>query len=424
MHVALRLAPALLLCLAASSAAWAKGSGTKPKPAPKPKLPAGLSLWADGRNYALSRDGKLLAYARWTPDPKNVDYHAQPIPKVQVFVRTLATKKDVEVRGAKGAPVGWTNAGGLGLTTGQVVDPATGKPVPGTATMPAGTPVEALAWTRDGTRLVYAPDWTATIPPQAGIPQVLTEVDAAGKARPLDFGDKVYTGEGGTLAWSPDGKLVAYDIPFFEMGQVPPRRVGFIDTGAQPKIKDVAEFSQDNGIPGHQETRRPMRPHPGTTGPILGPCVWDDASTLLVYVSATGGGKADLHLWDVAAGSSRAITKDGATKWSPAMAPSGKHVAFLTGKVEVWPEDTNQHTATLFPPLPKVDGATLRVLDIAGGTTTDYAVPGEPAYPGNVTWSPDGTTVLYEIHTGNAEGVYAQVVATAPAAPAPGGAGK
>jgi dipeptidyl aminopeptidase/acylaminoacyl peptidase len=438
MHVGAKLVGALLLGLVGASAAWAKGGGQKPKPPPKSKLPAGCELLADGRSHALSLDGKSLAFARWTPDPGDLDYHAEPIPKARVFVRTLATKKDVEVKGTKGWPVGWTTTGGLCLSTGTVVDPATGKTVPGTAVMPvpaggakpvsgvaslpAGITVDALAWTRDGSRLAYACDWTdSQFSTSSSVPQYLCEVDATGKVRLFDFGDKVYSREGGTLSWSPDGKLLAFDIPFSEMGQVPPRRIGFIDTDEKPRLEGIAEFSQKNGVPGHHEARRAMRPHAGTTGPVLGACVWDGATAHLVYVTGTGDGNADVHLWDLRAGSSRALTKDGATKWSPAIDAEGRRVAFLTGKVQDWP---NPREMTLFAPLPKIDDATLRVLDVLTGIAKDYPVPGEPAYPGNVTWSPDGTRILYEIHTGGAEGVYAQTVPAAPAPPAPADPGK
>lgn len=440
MHLGARLAGALFLGLVGASAAWGKGGAPAPKPKPpaKLKLPAGCELLTEGRNYALSLDGKSLAFARWSPDPGNLDYHAQPIPKSQVFVRTLATKKDVEVKGAKGWPIGWTTAGGLCLSTGTVVDLATGKTVPGTAVMPvpaptakpvagvaslpAGIAVDALAWTRDGSRLAYACDWTdAQFPTQSGVPQYLCEVDAAGTVRLFDFGDKVESREGGTLAWSADGRCLAFDIPFFHTGQVPPRRIGYVETGAEPKLHGIAEFNQKNGVPGHHEARRAMRPHAGTTGPVLGACVWDATAAHLVYVTGTGDGKADVQLWDVAAGTSRALTKDGATKWSPAIDAEGRRVAFLTGKVD-WPEDA--HVMTLFPALTKIDDATLRVLDVLTGIAKDYPVPGEPAYPGNVAWSPDGTRILYEIHTGGAEGIYAQTVPAAPAPPAPADPGK
>jgi Tol biopolymer transport system component len=396
----------------------ALAKGQKPAPARAVKLPAGCERLADGRNYALSHDGARLAFARWVPDPKDVDYHAEPIPKSTVWVRTIAAKKDAKVSGAVGVPVAWTTAGGLCLTSGVVVDPASGKPVAGTAVMPKGAKAEAIAWTRDGTRLVYAADWTADMTPPVGVPQVVTEVDAKGTSRPLDFGDKVYPGEGGTFSWTKDGKRVAFNIPFFEMGQVPPRRTGYYELSAEPAIVQVAEIAQDNGIPGMQDARRPMRPHLGTTGPVLGPCVWDDAGAHLVYVGGEAKGEADVWIYDTATQESARKTTDRATKWSPAIDAAGRRVAFLMGKVEDW-SVLSPRQMTLNPKNLRIADAKLRVLDVVTGEAKDFVVPGEPAYPGNVTWSPDGARVLYEIHGGDAEGIYAQTV-PAPAA-VPGG---
>ena len=55
------------------------------------------------------------------------------------------------------------------------------------------------------------------------------------------------------------------------LAKVTGAQLGFHDaaTMGDPKLVAVAEISQDNGLPGMQEARRPMRPHRGTTGPVM-----------------------------------------------------------------------------------------------------------------------------------------------------------
>lgn len=400
--------------------ATAKGTKPAPPPAPAPApappktLPAGCERLTDGRDHALSLDGKLLAFAKWTLDGSKPDYHGEAIPKPTVFVRTLATKQEAKLAGATGVPVGWTTQGWLCLSTGKVIDPATGKVPPGAAVLPSDVDAEALAWTADGSRVAYAADWTANLTPPAGVPQVLAEVDNLGTVRLFDFGDKVYPGEGGTLAWSADGKRLAFNLPFFWYGHVPPRRTGFVDVTGDPKLVAVAEISQDNGLPGMQEARRPMRPHKGTTGPVLGRHVWNRDGTLLAFVDGGGGGNADVYLFDARTEERLRQTSDGVTKWSPAIDPAGRRVAYLTGKVESFAV-LSPRQLTLNPTTLRILDAQLCVLDVVDGTLKTYPIPGDPAYPGNLAWTPDGARVLYEIHGGNAAGTYAQTV-PAPAA--------
>jgi hypothetical protein len=373
-----RCAPAVFLGLLGASEHAIAGD---PKP---PSLPPGCERWIEVGDVALSLDDKRLAFVRWETNPDDVDYRGNPIPRPRVFVRTLATKRDVPVPDARGVPVGWTATGGLSLSSGEIVDPGTGKRVPGTAVVPEGIPIVALAWTRDGKRLAFVANASATWPPDERVPKVPTLVEVGKPPRQLDFGNNVYARAAAALSWSPDGKHVAFDMAFFVNGQVPPRRVGVISVEG-PGQKIVGEMPLGNGIPGF-----------GTA--------WDGRGDRFAYVRGDGDGNADLYLADADGTKVWRQTTDGATKWSPAPDPSGRRVAFLTGRVV----DSG------------VEARRIRVLDVLTGDTSEFELPGSSEMPSSLAWTADGTRVFYELHGGDARGTFAQTI-PAPK-PAPPGA--
>ena len=414
---------ALLAALALAAPVAAKGGGGKPQPKKKGGLPAGCERLTEGRDAALSLDGKRLAYTKWTTDPSKVDYHGIEIPQPRAYVRDLAAKKDTKVPNADAVPVGWTTAGGLCLASGVVVDPATGKAVPGTAKLPSNVPVSAtdIAWSRDGKRLAVVPDWTATPLPQPGVPQYLTLVEADGTLRELNFGNKIYGTQPSALSWSPDSMRLAYNVAYFGDGSLPIRRVAVVDV-ASGKQEVVSDLALDNKIPGMQDVNLPMRALPGTDGPVIGDAVWDKAGKWFTYVHGTGDGNADVYVVDAEGKEKLRQTSDGETKWSPALDPAARRVAFFAGKATDWSNNPNRghrvsQNAERWPAA--LESCTLRVLDLLTQAATDLPVAVSSGLPGNLAWSPDGTRLLYEIHGGDAEGTYSQTVA--PAGPAPEG---
>lgn len=393
----------LLVALAAAHAPALEARGGGKSAAAK--LPAGCERLCDGRDAALSLDGKRLAFVRWTTEGSEVDYHGDPIPRPRLFVRDLAAKKDARVGSLEAVPVGWTQAGGVCLSTGIVVDAKTGKQVPGTARLPEKVGAMALAWSRDGTLLAFVPDWRGTPLPTPGVPQVLSLVRAEGGLSELGFGNLIYDAQPAWLAFSPDGSRLAYHAGFLGDGSLPFRRVAVVavERGTQEFVSDMA---LNNRVPGMHDERRPMRAMPGSLGPSMGAAVWDAAGKQFVYVHGTGDGNADLHLCDAEGKQKSRLTKDGATKWGPALDPAGRRAAFLVAKVVEWPHG--------------LEGRALRILDLVTQEAADFGLPGAAGMPGNAAWTPDGSKVVYEIHGGDAEGVYAQAVP--PVKPAPEGA--
>jgi hypothetical protein len=144
--------------------------------------------------------------------------------------------------------------------------------------------------------------------------------------------------------------------------------------------------------------------------------VWNRDGTLLAFIDG-GSGNADLYLFDVRTEERLRQTSDGVTKWSPAIDPAGRRVAYLTGKVETFAV-LSPRQLTLNPKTLRILDANLCVLDVVDGALKTYPIPGDPAYPGNLAWTPDGARVLYEIHGGNAPGTYAQTVPAPAALPA------
>jgi hypothetical protein len=417
MNRATRASFALAVLLAAGPA-WAKGAKPVPPPrAPNPALPPGCERLADGRDSALSHDGRRLAFARWGPSGE-VDYRGDDIPASKVYVRDLAAKKEARVPGVRGVPVAWTTAGGLALSSGVVVDPTTGKRIEATAALPAGVRADSIAWTRDGTRLAYVPvrDDKALLRDGHAALAHITEIDGSGKERAFEFGEGLSPGEQSMLAWSADDKRLAFNAIFFRRGSVPPRLAGYLDLTAEPAETIVDEIPMTNGIPGLHAARAPMLPHAGTTGPTIGDDVWDSKASLLAFVTGGGDGDADIWIYDVETEQRRRQTSDGATKWSPAVDDAGRRVAFLTGVVPSMPM---RGRLTLAPELLEIANARLCVVDLLTGAIAAHAIPGGPAYPGRVRWAPDDARVIYEIHGGAAQGTYAQTVA--PVGPAPAG---
>ncbi len=126
--------------------------------------------------------------------------------------------------------------------------------------------------------------------------------------------------------------------------------------------------------------------------------------TRIAWIEGQGRKEADAYVADVASGAVYRVTVDGETKWSPALDPTGRRLAFLTADMTAYDNLVTRRR--------------LRVLDLATGVAKDLPLPGTDGVPGTLGWSPDGRQLVYELRGGSIGGVYAQVVPPAPDGPA------
>ena len=419
----------VLLALVAS-AAVARGTavagggkpGAKP-PAPGAAqpvagLPAGCVRLVDGRHPTLSPDGTKLAFGRMAFDAKQVDAAGDPVAIPELWVRDLAAKKEWKLPVAS-TPDGWTTAGALLVRAGYGVDPVRGERAADVASVPASVGFQRPAWTRDGRRVLVVPRAT----PEE--PTALALLDASGATVPLAGTAGLRTDQAVVVAWSPDATKVYVNALFARADQPTVRRVGLVDV-ASGEMKVLAEMPEWIDIPGHYGTdsvitvpgygfgrfqsgfafegrsRRNEWKRP--TGPRYGPDVWNAVGTRIAWIEGQGRKEADAYVADVASGAVYRVTVDGETKWSPALDPTGRRLAFLTADMTAYDNLVTRRR--------------LRVLDLATGVAKDLPLPGTDGVPGTLGWSPDGRQLVYELRGGSIGGVYAQVVPPAPDGPA------
>lgn len=417
------LAALALACVAPGSAVAGGGKpGAKP-PAPGAAqpvagLPAGCVRLVDGRHPTLSPDGTKLAFGRMTFDAKQVDEAGAPVPIPELWVRDLVAKKEWKLP-VVSSPDGWTAAGALLVRAGYGVDPVRGERAADVAAVPASVGFQRPAWTRDGRRVLVVPRAT----PEE--PTALALIDAAGASVPLAGTVGLRTDQAVVVAWSPDATKVYVNALFAKDGQPTVRRVGLVDV-ASGEMRVLAEMPEWIDIPGHYGTDSVItipgygssRYQPGyeaegrvrrnewkrPTGPRYGPDVWDAAGRRVTWIEGQGRKEADAYVADVESGAVYRVTVDGETKWSPALDPTGRRLAFLTADMTAYDNLVTRRR--------------LRVLDLATGVAKDLPVPGTDGVPGTLGWTPDGKQLLYELRGGTIGGVYAQTVPPAAEGPA------
>lgn len=420
------LALASVVTLGVHGGAPAAAGGGKPGPKPVAPgatqpvagLPAGCVRLVDGRHPTLSPDGQRLAFGRMTFDAKQVDEAGAPVPIPELWVRDLVAKKEWKLP-VPSSPDAFTSDGVLLVRAGYGVDPVKGERVPAVAAVPATVGFQRPAWTRDGRRVLIVPRAT----PEE--PTALALLDAAGASIPLAGTVGLRTDQAVVVAWSPDATKVYVNALFAPEGREPVRRVGLVDV-ASGEMRILAEMPEWIDIPGHYGTDSVItipgygfgRYQPGyaadgrvrrnewkrPTGPRYGPDVWDAAGARVAWIEGHGPKEADAYVADVASGAVYRVTVDGETKWSPALDPTGRRLAFLSADMTVYDNTVTRRR--------------VRVLDLATGVAKDLPVPGHDGVPGTLGWTPDGRQLVYELRGGTIGGVYAQVVPPAADGPA------
>lgn len=381
-------------------------------------LPAGCVRLVDGRHPTLSPDGTRLAFGRMTFDAKQVDAAGAPVPIPELWVRDLVAKKEWKLPIAS-SPDDWTAGGVLLVRAGYGVDPVKGERAADVAAVPASMGFQRPAWTRDGRRVLVVPRAT----PEE--PTAVTLIDAAGGPVPLAGTVGMRTDQAVVVAWSPDAKRIFVNALFAPEGREPVRRVGLVDV-ASGEMRVLAEMPEWIDIPGHYGADSVVtipgygyaRYQPGArfdgrvrpnewkrpTGPRYGPDVWDADGRRVTWIEGHGRKEADAYVADVESGAVHRVTVDGETKWSPALDPAGRRLAFLTADMTAYDN--------------LVTHRRLRVLELATGAVKDLPVPGTDGLPGTLAWSPDGKQLVYELRGGAIGGIYAQAVPPAPEGPA------
>jgi WD40 repeat protein/tRNA A-37 threonylcarbamoyl transferase component Bud32 len=298
-------------------------------------------------SMAFSRDGKTLVLGG--RGMAHV-YELKTLRK-----RTLAAHPGADVRCVAFHPDGTKFATAGGDRTVCVWETATGRRLLGPLKRHRGT-ISGLAFSPDG-QTIASCAWGPNPKPKNGSEreidgQVYLWDAATGKGRKVC--DKFHSGMH-CLAFSPDGKVLAagtthysrvvfYDVgtakPFKEAGGA--RRLGEFHTGPgwiqglawSPDGKWVAYASADHTIHvGSPVTFKVTRHLNGHTQEGEAVAFSPDSALL-----ASGGGRdGTARLWDVASGRERAVLRHAGVVESVAFAPDGKTLAVLAGRrVYLW----------------------------------------------------------------------------------------
>lgn len=392
--------------VAAPPARAGGGKPSKPKaPAPPPnavadKLPEGCTRLADGYGAIVAPDGKRVAYVRGGGAASLGKVRATRGTPVELWVRDLKSQATVTLPHAA-RPVGWAD-GAILLDSGVGVEPVKGAKVGKVVALPADVKAATLAWSRDGKRLA----WVPSAPKKAK--SAVSLLGANGKPATLSATAGLRTDQTVFLAWSPDGTRLYVNALFQAAQEVPVRRVGLVDVAADT-MTVVATMPDWIGIPGlHDDFARYRDPrvedptivdleYEVPAEPRYGRQVFSGDGRVATWLAGTGWIEADAFVVEVATGEVKRVTNDGELKWSPALDPTGRRLAFLTADNVGLREGFKQ---------PR-----LRVLDLLSGEPTEIALPTPKGVPAFVAWTPDGAALTYEIRDGLKAEAFRQTIA-------------
>ena len=379
-----------------ATAAGGKGKGAKPAPPePEEKLPPGCTRLATGYGAVASPDGRLVAFAREGAWLFPTVRHRPAELRVRDLKADTLTLLPHEAR-----PAGWAG-GTLLLDTGIGVDPVKGVRAPKVASLPTDATAAALAWTTDGKRLAWAP--TAVKSAKTAVRVVGLE----GKVATLAGTEGLRTDQAVYLAWSADGARLYVNGLFQDGAEVPSRRVGLVDaaSGALTVLASMPDWISIPGLhDGYAPYRDPRVEDPKRVEldwgrpaePRYGRQVLSGDGRLATWLAGTGWIEADAFVAEVSSGEVHRVTNDGEVKWSPALDPAGRRLAFLTAD-----------GAGGFKGYPNTR---IRVVDLLTGEPTEIATVPEEGLAAGLSWRPDGGALIYDLRSLTKESTFAQTV--------------
>jgi dipeptidyl aminopeptidase/acylaminoacyl peptidase len=313
----------------------------------------------------FSPDGKKIAFVRPVLDPNAFNMRGEPTYRHDLWVRDLSDGEETLIR-ENTMPSFWVSNSALAVNASTAVDVKTKKEVPlaPAAKLPEKLTTRQVEWSPDRSRLVYIPDvmfYRVNNLTQPFSGPNLYEVNLGGKTRELSFGANVDSDESGVLAYSPDGKRLAFNLYFFRNGNTPLFRAGVVDLAS-----GVARFVGESANPG------------GGLG--VKPNPWDAHGNRFLAILNHDGAETDVFVSSADGSETRRVTNDGSYKTVPAFDPSGRRVAYCAA------ERSRKTNIT--------SNARVEVVDLLTGKRETIKPPHEVDIS-ILAWFPDGSGLVY-----------------------------
>jgi hypothetical protein len=392
-----------LLAAATFVVAGVAGAGEPPAPwgpTPPERVTRGHDAW-------LSPSGTWLAFQRVERDLRTRDLKGQPVSQNVLHLREVATgvERKAEVNGGV---TGWIGDDVVVFGDGSTLRIGNDAGGPVLTTSPKGIYTPGWARSRDGRQVAYTvrgftlEDSTGT--PPEGREHTIHVVRAGEAPRALDLGEVVDMRNAyGLLAFSPNGRHLAFHVGFMHLGQLPHPRAGVVDleTGTTTFVLDETADARSQADARFEKG-------------VAAWGAWDPAGRRFVVVGAGDGTRRDLHVATADGAEVRRLTVDGEWKGGPCLSPDGDRCAYWVDAPGTESSSTDPWAAFLG----SHHGTGLRVLHLRSGETMDLPVP-SGGTGADLQWAPDGTHLWFAWSGGDAYGIYR--VSAPPSAVVPDG---